>query len=161
MELLAATLSAVIPALSLAFPLAAAAIVGPACPADGPGIDPATRAGYGMPLPRRPGRDRPRESTCPSPEPATVATSCGAVRSLPRAHAPGASDGSGGTAGDLTRIALPHHEVPAEMIEHIGPGREWYLDRLTGVVTGSRVPGMEVWGEQYMSLAPEYVALGS
>lgn len=73
----------------------------------------------------------------------------------------GASDGAGGAAGDLTRLALRHHDVPAETVEHIGPGWEWYLDRLTGAVTGSRVPGMEVWDEEHMSLAPEYAALGS
>jgi uncharacterized protein YndB with AHSA1/START domain len=70
-----------------------------------------------------------------------------------------AADGAGGAAGDLTRLALRHHEVPAEMVQHVGPGWEWYLDRLVGAVTGTRVPGMDVWDEEYMSRAPEYAAL--
>jgi uncharacterized protein YndB with AHSA1/START domain len=47
-----------------------------------------------------------------------------------------AADGAGGAAGDLTRLALRHHAV-----------------------TGTRVPGMDVWDEEYMSRAPEYAAL--
>ena len=72
----------------------------------------------------------------------------------------GGSDGAGGAAGDLTHLALRHHDVPADMVEHIGPGWEWYLDRLVGAVTGMGVPGMDVWDAQYMSRAPEYAALG-
>lgn len=72
----------------------------------------------------------------------------------------GGSDGAGGAAGDLTRLALRHHDVPADMVEHIGPGWEWYLDRLVGAVTCTSAPGMDVWDAQYMSLAPEYAALG-
>ena len=71
----------------------------------------------------------------------------------------GGSDGAGGAAGDLTHLALRHHDVPADMVEHIGPGWEWYLDWLVGAVTGSRVPGMDVWDAEYMSRAPEYAAL--
>ena len=58
-----------------------------------------------------------------------------------------------------SRIALRHHEVPPAMVEHIGPGWEWYLDRLAGALTGGRIPGMEVWDAEYMTLAPAYAAL--
>ena len=72
----------------------------------------------------------------------------------------GGSDGAGGAAGDVTHLALRHHDLPADMLEHVGPGWEWYLDRLVGAVTGMGVPGMDVWDAQYMSRAPEYAALG-
>ena len=58
-----------------------------------------------------------------------------------------------------TEISLRHHDVPADMVQFVGPGWEWYLDRLIGAVTESDVPGMDVWDEQYLSLAPEYAAL--
>lgn len=67
------------------------------------------------------------------------------------------ADGAGGG----TRVALRHHDVPREMVENIGPGWEWYLDRLTGAVTGDDVPGMDVWDAQYMSLAPAYAQLAA
>ena len=67
---------------------------------------------------------------------------------------------AGGAAGDVTHLALRHHDLPADMLEHVGPGWEWYLDRLVGAVTGMGVPGMDVWDAQYMSRAPEYAALG-
>lgn len=59
---------------------------------------------------------------------------------------------------DATRIALRHHDVSREMVPAIGPGWEWYLDRLTGAVTGGEVPGMDVWDSEYMTLGPEYAA---
>lgn len=67
---------------------------------------------------------------------------------------PGADAVGGGS-----RVALRHHDVPPAMVEHIGPGWEWYLDRFTGAVTGTRVPGMDVWDAEYMTLAPAYAAL--
>ena len=64
-----------------------------------------------------------------------------------------------GTGSESTRVALRHHDVPLEMLQHVGPGWEWYLDRLIGAVTGGAVPGMDVWDSEYMSLGAEYVAL--
>lgn len=58
-----------------------------------------------------------------------------------------------------TQVALTHHDVPVEMVHDIGPGWEWYLDRLTGAVTGGRIPGMDVWDSEYMTLSGEYAAL--
>ncbi|ATG50409.1 hypothetical protein CFK38_01865 [Brachybacterium vulturis] len=58
-----------------------------------------------------------------------------------------------------TRIVLRHHDVPREMLAYIGPGWEWYLDRLTGVVTGGDIPGMDVWDSEYMPLSESYAAL--
>lgn len=58
-----------------------------------------------------------------------------------------------------THVALRHHDVPADMIQHIGPGWEWYLDRLVGVVTGGEVPDMDVWDSRYMTLSDDYAAL--
>ena len=65
-----------------------------------------------------------------------------------------------GTDGASTRVALRHHEAPLAMLEHVGPGWEFYLDRLTGAVTGGPIPGMDVWDSDYMTLAVEYAALG-
>ena len=62
-------------------------------------------------------------------------------------------------AGEGCQVALRHHDVPPSMVEHIGPGWEWYLDRLAGALTGGRIPGMEVWDAEYMTLAPAYAAL--
>lgn len=74
-----------------------------------------------------------------------------------------AGDGAGAdcadAAGGGSRVALRHHDVPPAMVEHIGPGWEWYLDRLAGALTGGRIPGMEVWDAEYMTLAPAYAAL--
>lgn len=67
-----------------------------------------------------------------------------------------AADGAG---SESTRVALRHHDVPLEMLQHVGPGWEWYLDRLVGAVTGGAVPGMDVWDSDYMSLGAEYAAL--
>lgn len=66
---------------------------------------------------------------------------------------------AGGAGSESTRLALRHHDVPLEMLQHVGPGWEWYLDRLIGAVTGGAVPGMEVWDSEYMSLGAEYAAL--
>ncbi|WP_394214858.1 SRPBCC domain-containing protein [Brachybacterium vulturis] len=60
---------------------------------------------------------------------------------------------------EATRIVLRHHDVPREMLAYVGPGWEWYLDRLTGAVTGGDIPGMDVWDSQYMSLSEAYAAL--
>ncbi|MEE1650220.1 SRPBCC domain-containing protein [Brachybacterium sp. J144] len=83
--------------------------------------------------------------------------------SLELEDAAGGADGDApaGSAGGGTRVALRHHDVPREMVEHIGPGWEWYLDRLIGVATGGDVPGMDVWDAQYMSLAPAYAELAA
>ncbi|MGO1926279.1 MAG: SRPBCC domain-containing protein [Brachybacterium tyrofermentans] len=61
--------------------------------------------------------------------------------------------------GDGARVALRHHDVPLEMLQYVGPGWEWYLDRLTGAVTGGEVPGMDVWDSRYMTLSEDYAAL--
>lgn len=61
--------------------------------------------------------------------------------------------------GGSTRLTLRHHDVPREMLQYVGPGWEWYLDRLSGAVTGGAVPGMDVWDSEYMSLGAEYGAL--
>lgn len=65
-----------------------------------------------------------------------------------------AADGPGST-----QVLLRHHDVPREMLQHVGPGWEWYLDRLVGAVTGTDVPGMDVWDSRYMVLSAEYAAL--
>ncbi|MGP9843977.1 SRPBCC domain-containing protein [Brachybacterium sp. 107] len=59
----------------------------------------------------------------------------------------------------VTQVRLRHHDVPIDMIQHVGPGWEWYLDRLVGTVTGGDIPGMEVWDTRYMSLSEDYAAL--
>lgn len=68
------------------------------------------------------------------------------------------SDADSAVSGS-TRLTLRHHDVPLEMLQHIGPGWEWYLDRLSGAVTGGAIPGMDVWDSEYMSLGAEYAAL--
>ncbi|MGP5482922.1 hypothetical protein CIK69_07660 [Brachybacterium alimentarium] len=83
------------------------------------------------------------------------------------AHAAGATDAAGAAdepgpsdpSEPVTRVRLRHHDVPTEMIRHVGPGWEWYLDRLVGVVTGGEVPGMDVWDSRYMTLGDDYAAL--
>ncbi|MGO1225610.1 MULTISPECIES: hypothetical protein [unclassified Brachybacterium] len=72
---------------------------------------------------------------------------------------PGADDADGAGSG-MTRLALRHHDVPLEMLQYVGPGWEWYLDRLLGAVTGGTIPGMDVWDSEYMSLGEAYAALG-
>lgn len=62
--------------------------------------------------------------------------------------------------GPATRLTLRHHDLPAAMLADVGPGWEWYLDRLTAAVTGTAIPGMDVWDSQYLTLGPEYAALG-
>lgn len=79
----------------------------------------------------------------------------GAADAAGVADEPGPSDPS----EPVTRVRLRHHDVPTEMIRHVGPGWEWYLDRLVGVVTGGEVPGMDVWDSRYMTLGDDYAAL--
>ncbi|WP_193105585.1 SRPBCC domain-containing protein [Brachybacterium sp. FME24] len=67
------------------------------------------------------------------------------------------ADADSGDGGAV--VSLRHHDLPADMLEHVGPGWEWYLDRLTGAVTGGVIPGMDVWNSEYMSLSAEYAAL--
>lgn len=75
--------------------------------------------------------------------------------SLELTAAPGdAVDGAGST-----QVVLRHHDVPQAMVQYIGPGWEWYLDRLTGALTGGEIPGMDVWDSRYMSLSEDYAAL--
>lgn len=62
--------------------------------------------------------------------------------------------------GPATRLTLRHHDLPPEMLGDVGPGWEWYLDRLAGAVTGTAIPGMDVWDSRYVTLGPEYAALG-
>lgn len=69
------------------------------------------------------------------------------------------ADGAEVPDGAGTVISLRHHAVPADMVQHIGPGWEWYLDRLTGAVTGGEIPGMDVWDSRYMTLSEEYARL--
>jgi len=63
------------------------------------------------------------------------------------------------TPADSTQVVLRHHDVPLEMLAYVGPGWEWYLDRLTGAVTGGPIPGMDVWDSEYMTLSQEYADL--
>ena len=70
------------------------------------------------------------------------------------ANGAGAADGAGST-----QVVLRHHDVPQAMVQYIGPGGEWYLDRLTGAATGGEIPGMDVWDSRYMSLSEDYAAL--
>jgi len=65
-----------------------------------------------------------------------------------------AADGPGST-----QVVLRHHDVSREMLQHVGPGWEWYLDRLIGAVTGGDIPGMDVWDSHYMVLSEAYGAL--
>lgn len=71
----------------------------------------------------------------------------------------GAPDRGEAADGAGTVVSLRHHAVPADMVQHIGPGWEWYLDRLTGAVTGGEIPGMDVWDSRYMTLAEDYARL--
>lgn len=65
----------------------------------------------------------------------------------------------GADGGDSTRLAFRHVDVPAAMIGDVGAGWEWYLDRLTGALTGEDVPGLDVWEPDYMPLAAAYAEL--
>lgn len=67
--------------------------------------------------------------------------------------------GDGADGAEVTRVVLRHHDVPREMLAYVGPGWEWYLDRLTGAVTGGEIPGMDVWDSRYMALSEDYAAL--
>ncbi|HEX7351315.1 hypothetical protein [Brachybacterium sp.] len=67
----------------------------------------------------------------------------------------------GAASAGSTQVVLCHHDVPLEMLAYVGPGWEWYLDRLTGAVTGGPIPGMDVWDSQYMTLSQEYADLAS
>lgn len=48
--------------------------------------------------------------------------------------------------------------APARTLPTSG-GAAGDLDRLIGALAGSRIPGMEVWDEEDMSLASQYAAL--
>ncbi len=71
-----------------------------------------------------------------------------------------ADAGADAAAGPATGLTLRHHDLPSAMLGDVGPGWEWYLDRLTGAVTGTSIPSMDVWDSQYLTLGPEYAALG-
>ena len=73
--------------------------------------------------------------------------------------APGGGDTGAADGAGSTQVVLRHHDVPQAMMQYIGPGWEWYLDRLTGAATGGEIPGMDVWDSRYMSLSEDYAAL--
>lgn len=79
--------------------------------------------------------------------------------SLELSAAPGGGDTGTADGAGSTQVVLRHHDVPQAMVQYIGPGWEWYLDRLTSALTGGEIPGMDVWDSRYMSLSEDYAAL--
>ncbi|MBB5832853.1 SRPBCC domain-containing protein [Brachybacterium aquaticum] len=111
-----------------------------------------------------PGEATPSTYTIHACEPErllTVSSSMGEGSWLLSLELEGGSDGAGGAAGEVTYLALRHHDVPRDMLQNVGPGWEWYLDRFVGSLSGGDVPTMEVWDSHYMPRAGEYEALGS
>ena len=62
-------------------------------------------------------------------------------------------DGSG------TVLELRQQRVERSSVPDVGPGWEWYLDRLVAALDGSEPPGMDAFEERYMPLSADYAAL--
>ena len=61
-------------------------------------------------------------------------------------------------ADGVTSLVLHQHDVDLATLAEMGPGWEWYLDRLVAAVTGGEPPAPGDF-DSYMVLAPNYAAL--
>lgn len=60
---------------------------------------------------------------------------------------------------DGTTLTLRQHDLGPGMIQHTGPGWQWYLDRLVAAATGQSPPTLADFEVTYLPLAPAYAAL--
>lgn len=58
-----------------------------------------------------------------------------------------------------TTLVLTQRDVDLDALRFIGPGWEWYLDRLVGAVTDREPPSMEAFETDYLSMSPAYKTL--
>ncbi|WP_306232163.1 SRPBCC domain-containing protein [Agrococcus beijingensis] len=59
----------------------------------------------------------------------------------------------GHEAGSGTTIRFTHHDVPLAQLPDVGPGWEWYLDRLVAALAGQPMPN---WDDYYPALREAY-----
>lgn len=58
-----------------------------------------------------------------------------------------------------TDVVLRQTEVDPAMLADIGPGWDWYLDRLVASVLGGEPPDLDAFERDYLPLVPAYAAL--
>jgi uncharacterized protein YndB with AHSA1/START domain len=60
---------------------------------------------------------------------------------------------------DGTTLTFRQEEVDLSAVGDMGPGWEWYLDRLAAAVAGTEPPGLAEFETDHMALAPAYAAM--
>ena len=58
-----------------------------------------------------------------------------------------------------TTVVLRHHGVPIAMLGEVGPGWDWYLDRLVAVLADGEPPTLTDFDERYLPQADRYRGL--
>lgn len=58
-----------------------------------------------------------------------------------------------------TRLTLRHEEVDLQTVPEVGPGWEWYLDRLTAAVAGEAPPTLEDFVDTYAPMGQDYAVM--
>lgn len=63
--------------------------------------------------------------------------------------------------GDGTRLTFRHERLDPTMADKVGPGWEWYLDRLVASTLDSTPPDIERFERVYMAMATAYADLAA
>lgn len=58
--------------------------------------------------------------------------------------------------GDDTVLELRQIRIDPSMARDVGPGWEWYLDRLVAAVADEQPPGIDAFEQRYMAMSDEY-----
>ena len=58
-----------------------------------------------------------------------------------------------------TVVVLRQTDVDPAMLADIGPGWDWYLDRLVAALSGGEPPDLDAFERDYLTLVPAYAAL--
>lgn len=58
-----------------------------------------------------------------------------------------------------TELVFRHTELDPGLVAEVGPGWDWYLDRLAAVVAGTTPPDLDDFETRYLALGPAYAAL--
>ncbi len=59
----------------------------------------------------------------------------------------------------MTDLTLRHEDIELQAVPEVGPGWEWYLDRLEATVTGSALPTLEDFVDCYTPMGEDYSAM--
>jgi uncharacterized protein YndB with AHSA1/START domain len=63
--------------------------------------------------------------------------------------------------GSGTLLTFRHEELDPASAHEVGPGWEWYLDRLVAAVSGEEPPGLAAFETDYMTMGDGYAAMAA